>query len=41
MNAVRSHYPPDKHFLEICDSLGIFYLNELPAGRIAMIRKQD
>ena len=29
MNAVRSHYPPDKHFLEICDSLGIFYLNEL------------
>lgn len=30
MNAVRSHYPPDKHFLEICDSLGIFYLDELP-----------
>lgn len=30
MNAVRSHYPPDKHFLDICDSLGIFYLNELP-----------
>lgn len=29
MNAVRSHYPPDKHFLDICDSLGIFYLNEL------------
>lgn len=29
MNAVRSHYPPDKHFLEMCDSLGIFYLNEL------------
>lgn len=29
MNAVRSHYPPDKHFLEICDSLGLFYLNEL------------
>lgn len=29
MNAVRSHYLPDKHFLEICDSLGIFYLNEL------------
>lgn len=30
MNAVRSHYPPDKHFLEVCDSLGLFYLNELP-----------
>lgn len=30
MNAIRSHYPPDKHFLDICDSLGILYLNELP-----------
>lgn len=30
MNAVRmSHYPPDKRFLEICDSLGVFVLNEL------------
>lgn len=29
MNAVRSHYPPDKHFLDMCDSLGLFYLNEL------------
>lgn len=29
MNAVRSHYPPDKHFLEVCDSLGLLYLNEL------------
>lgn len=29
MNAVRSHYPPDKHFLEMCDSLGLFYLDEL------------
>lgn len=28
MNAVRSHYPPDKHFLEVCDSLGLFYLEE-------------
>ena len=28
MNAVRSHYPPDKHFLEVCDSLGLFYLDE-------------
>lgn len=29
MNSVRSHYPPDKHFLDICDSLGIFHLDEL------------
>ena len=29
MNAVRSHYPPDTHFLDICDSLGLFYLDEL------------
>ncbi|WP_289660149.1 glycoside hydrolase family 2 protein [Flavobacterium panacagri] len=29
MNAVRGHYPPDEHFLEVCDSLGIFVLNEL------------
>lgn len=29
MNAVRSHYPPDVHFLDVCDSLGIFYLDEL------------
>jgi hypothetical protein len=30
MNAVRcSHYPPDKKFLEYCDSLGIYVLNEL------------
>ena len=29
MNAVRSHYPPDEHFLDICDSLGLFYLDEL------------
>lgn len=30
MNAVRmSHYPPDKHFLEVCDSLGLFVMNEL------------
>ncbi len=30
MNAVRmSHYPPDKHFLNVCDSLGLFVLNEL------------
>ncbi len=30
MNAVRcSHYPPDKYFLQICDSLGIYVLDEL------------
>ncbi|MDE5841094.1 MAG: beta-galactosidase, partial [Muribaculaceae bacterium] len=30
MNAVRSHYPPDRHFLDICDSIGLLYLDELP-----------
>lgn len=29
MNAVRFHYPPDKHFLDMCDSLGIFVVDEL------------
>ncbi|HEY4324859.1 MAG TPA: glycoside hydrolase family 2 TIM barrel-domain containing protein [Mucilaginibacter sp.] len=30
MNAVRmSHYPPDDHFLDACDSLGLFVLDEL------------
>lgn len=30
MNAVRcSHYPPDKYFLELCDSAGIYVINEL------------
>ncbi len=30
MNAVRmSHYPPDSHFLDVCDSLGLFVLDEL------------
>ena len=30
MNAVRmSHYPPDVHFLDACDSLGLFVLDEL------------
>jgi hypothetical protein len=32
MNAVRmSHYPPDEHFLDVCDSLGLFVLDELTA----------
>lgn len=29
MNAVRTHYPPDDHFLDLCDSLGLFVLDEL------------
>ncbi|TMU57336.1 glycoside hydrolase family 2 protein [Flagellimonas algicola] len=30
MNAVRmSHYPPDVHFLNACDSLGLFVINEV------------
>lgn len=30
MNAVRmSHYPPDPHFLDVCDSLGLYVLDEL------------
>src|SRR5690606_6402606 len=30
MNAVRcSHYPPDKSFLNYCDSLGLYVLDEL------------
>ncbi|WP_158827510.1 glycoside hydrolase family 2 protein [Mucilaginibacter lacusdianchii] len=30
MNGVRmSHYPPDEHFLDVCDSLGLFVLDEL------------
>ncbi len=30
MNAVRmTHYPPDQHFLDVCDSLGMFVLDEL------------
>jgi hypothetical protein len=32
MNAVRmSHYPPDKHFLDVCDSLGLVVIDELTA----------
>ncbi|NJK96796.1 MAG: hypothetical protein HC905_19435 [Bacteroidales bacterium] len=30
MNAVRmSHYPPDQHFLDVCDSIGLFVLDEI------------
>ncbi|MDQ8202195.1 glycoside hydrolase family 2 TIM barrel-domain containing protein [Pelagicoccus sp. SDUM812003] len=30
MNAVRmSHYPPDTHFLEACDRLGLYVIDEL------------
>lgn len=30
-NAVRSsHYPPDSHFLNACDKLGLYVLDELP-----------
>ncbi|WP_167607103.1 glycoside hydrolase family 2 protein [Maribellus sediminis] len=30
MNGVRmAHYPPDSHFLDVCDSLGLFVLDEL------------
>jgi hypothetical protein len=29
-NAVRmSHYPPDQHFLDLCDELGLYVINEL------------
>jgi hypothetical protein len=30
MNAVRmSHYPPDQNFLDVCDSIGLYVLDEL------------
>lgn len=29
INAVRCHYPPDTHFLEQCDELGLYFLDEL------------
>lgn len=36
MNAVRmSHYPPDAHFLDVCDSLGLFVLDELAGWQTA------
>ncbi|WP_205499792.1 glycoside hydrolase family 2 protein [Rufibacter psychrotolerans] len=40
MNAVRcSHYPPDKSFLELCDSLGLYVLNELAGWQKAYSTK--
>lgn len=29
VNAIRVHYPPDVHFLDMCDSLGLFVVDEL------------
>lgn len=36
MNAVRmSHYPPDPEFLDLCDSLGLFVIDELTGWQAA------
>ena len=36
MNAVRmSHYPPDRHFLETCDELGLYVIDELTGWQAA------
>jgi hypothetical protein len=36
MNAVRmSHYPPNKEFLDLCDSIGLFVLDELTGWQAA------
>jgi hypothetical protein len=36
MNAVRmSHYPPDPHFLETCDRLGLYVIDELAGWQAA------
>lgn len=36
MNAVRmSHYPPERHFLDICDSLGLYVIDELTGWQSA------
>jgi hypothetical protein len=40
MNAVRcSHYPPDKYFLQLCDSLGIYVIDELAGWQKAYSTK--
>ncbi|GAB2806232.1 glycoside hydrolase family 2 protein [Ferruginibacter profundus] len=40
MNAVRcSHYPPDEYFLKVCDSLGIYVLDELAGWQKAYSTK--
>ncbi|TGD80895.1 glycoside hydrolase family 2 [Hymenobacter wooponensis] len=40
MNAVRmSHYPPDAKFLELCDSLGLYVLDELAGWQKAYSTK--
>jgi len=40
MNAVRcSHYPPDEYFLKVCDSLGIYVLDELSGWQKAYSTK--
>lgn len=40
MNAVRcSHYPPDKSFLNLCDSLGVYVLDELAGWQKAYSTK--
>ncbi|MFT4155452.1 glycoside hydrolase family 2 protein [Parafilimonas sp.] len=40
MNAVRcSHYPPDKKFLDYCDSLGLYVLDELAGWQKAYSTK--
>lgn len=40
MNAVRcAHYPPDKRFLELCDSLGLYVLDELAGWQTAYSTK--
>jgi len=36
MNAVRmSHYPPDAYFLDVCDSLGLYVIDELAGWQSA------
>jgi beta-galactosidase/beta-glucuronidase len=38
MNAVRmSHYPPDQYLIDVCDSLGMFVLDELAGWQIMIL----